>query len=89
MLADLEQPRDEKRKAGKNPQDRCLRLLDYTFSKLRLILEQNIELLPNEWNFLTGFWISCCSHRSTEVQGRTMGHLASIVPALLKRSDIS
>lgn len=38
---------------------------------------------------MTGFWISCCSHRSPEVQGRTMSHLAGVVPALLKQSDIS
>jgi hypothetical protein len=88
MLADLEKPKIDKKKTGKSPQDRCLRLLDYTFGKLRLILEQNLDYLSNEWNFVTGFWISCCSHQSMDVQTRTMGHLASIVPALLKKSSV-
>jgi hypothetical protein len=41
MLADLEQPSklDEKtRKIGKSPQDKFLKLIDYIFGKLKIIL---------------------------------------------------
>ncbi len=41
-------------------------------TKLNIVILQNIEYLANEWNFLTGFWISLCSNRNNEIKNKTI-----------------
>jgi hypothetical protein len=41
-----------------------IKMIEYVFSKLTIILKGNVEYIPNEWNLLTGFWISLCCNRN-------------------------
>ena len=76
------------KKAGRNPLDRYLKMIDYLLGKLAIIMEQNIEYLENEWNFLTGFWISFCSNKSVEIKMKTIVHVGIVISAILKTSDM-
>lgn len=91
IISDLEQPAKEEsfKGVGRNPLERTLKMAEYIFSKLEIILNQNSEYIQNEWNFLTGFWISLCCSRSQEIKERTMGHIHSVVVIMLKKTEIS
>ena len=65
VISDFEQYQKEDRtKMGKNPLERSIKMTEYIFSKLQIILDQNSSFIADEWNFLTGFWISLCCHKN-------------------------
>lgn len=90
LIADCGQSSKEDRykKLGKNPYEQLLKMAEYIFSKLEIILDQNSGFIHNEWNFLTGFWISLCCNPRQEVQLRTMNHVGSVVMIMLRKTDI-
>ena len=66
LIADTEQPskEDKIKTVGKSPLERMVKMIEYVFNKLAIILEENVKYIQNEWNFLTSFWISLCCNRN-------------------------
>lgn len=90
LLADVQQTEKEDRlkKGGKSTLQKTLKMTEYIFTKLLNILSQNVEFIHNEWNFLTGFWISLCSSPNKEIKNLTMNHIGSIIILILNKSEI-
>lgn len=89
LLADMEQPQEERsRKPGK-AQERGGKMIDYILGKVAAILDQNNDFVSQQWNYLTGFWISFCSTRNSDVRTRTLAHLATLFPRLLLRQAVA
>lgn len=65
------------------PIERNLKMIDYVLDKLKIVILQNEEYLSQQWDFLTGFWISFCSSKIIQVRVKTIAHIASITKALI------
>ena len=75
-------------KGSKKVEERSLKMMEYILGKLLIILDQNATYISNEWNFLTGFWISLCCNKNQEVKQKTMNHIHSVILIMLKKTEL-
>jgi hypothetical protein len=85
LVADLEQPPNSSRvpTLGKNPSQRYYKMIEYLLEKLNIVILQHKDYLFEEWNFLTGFWMSFCSNKNTDIQCKTIVYVGEVVQKLL------
>jgi hypothetical protein len=85
LVADMEQPQsDKKLSLGKSPSERYYKMISYLLEKLNIVILQNPQYIYGEWNFLTGFWMSFCSNKNSEIQLCTISYVGEIVHKLLE-----
>lgn len=59
-------------------------MIDYILEKLNIVILQNKDCLFDEWNFLTGFWMSFCSNKNHDIQSKTILYVGEVVQKLLE-----
>ena len=65
-----------------------LKLIDYVFTKLKFVIEQNSIFLSKKWNYVVCFWVSFCSCKVAALRTKTINHVGFILFMLQKKGMI-
>jgi hypothetical protein len=58
-------------------------------AKLKGVILINSAYFTQQWDFISGFWISLASNKNREVQDKTMEHLLPIIVSEVRRGEIT